>query len=895
MKFNLSTNETDLLLKYLTGKTSANDSGLWLPAWMHMRDTAEIAVRIARHSLPVSTQNFLKEQIGETKFYKYIKLHALLHDIGKYTYKFQIRILNSLPEIRSKIEELIDCSVRISSDSFLHSLASQNILELYGFPLSTSVIAGAHHGEPLVDFRHLNMTCEPKSYWGKNEALFKSVWQAWIKYALRESGFDSPSEVPSVDQSAQLLLSGLVVEADWISSKTDYFPLIPTDIIPDFGVYPPKRADAAWKSFDASAPWNISTYSCDDAVFSRRFNGITPNSIQKEFVDICGRNQGKGGIYILEAPMGCGKTEAALMGAELLASINNSGGIFFGLPTQATANGIFDRIVPWAENLPDNERNSVKLAHQAAELNDLYRAIRDKSYKEDDVANNLYVHKWLSGKKQTLLSNFVVGTIDQLLLAGLSQKYAMLRHLGLAGKVVVIDEVHSYDAYMNVFLDSVLHLLGSFRTPVILLSATLTGKRRAELINAYANVNSGKKAALEEWAATKDYPLVTYCEPAVDPKDVKSLAIPYNGKQKHIKIKRISEDGIVESLKEKLKDGGCACIICNTVARAQRFAALIKEALPDSYEIIYHSQFILEHRTAIENELTACTGKKSTAESRYSRKTIVIGTQTLEQSLDIDFDFLITDLCPMDVLLQRIGRLFRHDRKRNSVFTEPCCMVLDYSDEYSEIYEKWTLEMVEKLLPDFITTPDDISPLVQDAYDTNSCPEGNKYLINEEKMRSKAALIGIKAPSNKEGLTIAGMFTRKTSPENDDNAMAAVRCGVNSIPVYVMIYDGSDNIRFINDSHDPVSRPHAPSYEEALLIKKQKINLPYTLSVGKTADEIINRLEEMNAAIIPEWQNSNELKGELILLLDEKNEVSFEKYKMKYHPLLGMKTEKIDG
>lgn len=866
-----------------------------------MQDTAEIAVRLVQHCLPLSTLEFLKEQIGEKNLYNYIKLHALLHDIGKFTYKFQYRILDLLPEIKRKIEDQIDMSVRISEESFRHSLASQNILELYGFPLSTSVIAGAHHGEPLVDFRHLNMTCEPKSYWGKNEALFKSVWQLWIEYALHESGFNTPNEVPSVDQSAQLLLSGLIIEADWIASNTDYFPLISTNFVPDFGAYFPERAEKAWAAFDFSSPWNISTFSVDDTVFSNRFNGIKPNSIQKEFAETCSKNQGKGGIYILEAPMGCGKTEAALMGAELLASINNCGGIFFCLPTKAAANGIFDRIVPWAKNLPDNERNSVSLAHQVSELSDLYRTDKNSCSQcgaEDNVSEDLYVHKWLSEKKQSLFSTFVVSTIDQLLLAGISQKYAFLRHISLAGKVVIIDGIHSYDAYMNVILDSVLNLLGSFKTPVILLSTILTGKRRAELIHAYANTNSRKKTVSEEWSTTKNYPLITYCEPAADPQVIKSIAISYNEKKKHIKIQRINEDSIVEILKEKLKDGGCAGIICNTVARAQRFAMLIKDALPDAYEIVYHTQFLLEHCTGIEKELTVCKGKKSTEEDRYSRKTIVIGTQKLEQSLDIDFDFLITDLCPMDVLLQRIGSLFLYERERNSIFTEPCCAVLDYSDEYARIYDEWTLSMSEKLLPEFITMPDDLSTLVHAAYSTNECPEDktlNKYLKNEKEMRNKASLIGIQPLSNKEGKTIAGMFTRKNSPGNDDLEMATVRCGIDSIPVYVMVYDGSDNIRFVNNSHEPISRNHVPSYEESLLIKKQKINLPYALSVGTEAAEVISKLEQMNSSIIPEWQNSKELKGKLILLLDENNEVSFVNYKMKYHSLLGMVTERIDG
>lgn len=79
-----------------------------------------------------------------------------------------------------------------------------------------------------------------------------------------------------------------------------------------------------------------------------------------------------------------------------------------------------------------------------------------KSVEEDVTA-----HQWFGGRKRGLLSSFVVGTVDQLLMAALKARHVQLRHLGLAGKVVIIDEVHAYDAYMNVYLDRVLTWLGA--------------------------------------------------------------------------------------------------------------------------------------------------------------------------------------------------------------------------------------------------------------------------------------------------------------------------------------------------------------------------------------------------------------------------------------------------
>ena len=353
-------------------------------------------------------------------------------------------------------------------------------------------------------------------------------------------------------------------------------------------------------------------------------------------------------------------------------------------------------------------------------------------------------------------------------------------------------------------------------------------------------------------------------------------------------------------MNEKLRKGGCAGIICNTVSEAQLLAIVISQEIPDADILVYHSGFISEDRTRIENQLINLVGKNSTAQERYAKKHIVIGTQVLEQSLDLDFDYLITDLCPMDVLLQRIGRLFRHKRERNGIFSEPCCAVLENSDKYDRIYEKWLLNQTEKLLPEEIVLPDDISKLVQAAYNTDDCEKDKlleKYQLNEEKMIRTAKGIGLSAPNNREGSTIEGMMTRRSVSDDEDTALASVRCGVDSIQVYAMVYDPDDGdgdcIRFFGDTHTPLSRTHAPSDEEALLVKRQKINLPFALCVGKNRETTIEEIEKMNAMIIPEWQNSRELKGELILLLDKNFEVCFNDYKMTYHNVYGMRTEKL--
>lgn len=234
--------------------------------------------------------------------------------------------------------------------------------------------------------------------------------------------------------------------------------------------------------------------------------------------------------------MGVGKTEAALAGADLLGSRNGCGGLFFGLPTQATSNGIFPRIEEWASKEADAEQMvlGIRLAHGAAEMNDEYRSLfhGTASTDEDDDRESLWVHPWFEGRKQALLADFVIGTIDQLLMAALKQKHVMLRHLGLAGKVVIVDECHAYDAYMNQFLYRALNWLGAYGVPVILLSATLPYAKRTAMIRSYRGLQTSVPAEKKEpWMCSKDYPLLTW----TDGRDIKQLKVSLGTSEKRYK------------------------------------------------------------------------------------------------------------------------------------------------------------------------------------------------------------------------------------------------------------------------------------------------------------------------------------------------------------------------
>ncbi len=245
------------------------------------------------------------------------------------------------------------------------------------------------------------------------------------------------------------------------------------------------------------------------------------------------------------------------------------------------------------------------------------------------------VHQWFRGNKQGLLADFVIGTVDQLLMAALQKKHVMLRHLGLAGKVVVIDECHAYDAYMNCYLDRALTWLGRYKVPVILLSATLPAKRRVELVRAYLN---GRTAPDGPWQTCRGYPLLTW----TDGKRVEQTTIPLEAEPRRVETFPLTEEQLTDTLRSALREGGCAGVIVNTVKKAQAIAARLRAELPEYEVVVFHAQFLMPDRAAKEEALMKRIGKHSTPEQRD--KLIVVGTQVLEQSLDIDLDFLVTEL-----------------------------------------------------------------------------------------------------------------------------------------------------------------------------------------------------------------------------------------------------------
>ncbi len=867
----------------------ADDSGShWLPLWMHSMDAAGILERMLDNWLPACIGAICG--LPAPAFYRCCLFAALVHDIGKLTLAFSLRILEPLPKIRQRLEELGLRAGRTgkfdNARESPHALAGEALLLGFRCPAGLAAAVGAHHGKPQGS----KWECEdnpelfPENYYGDRAS--KEAWMAlqkeFFSWALEEAGYSSVDRLPEISQPAQVLLTGLLIMADWIASNTEYFPLISTEETGDTGLYP-ARVDRAWEKLNLPCPWTPMCFAMDETRFREVF-GFAPNAVQRMMFQAV--NESGSGLYILEAQMGAGKTEAALAAAEVLASRSDSGGIFFGLPTQATANGLFARLTDWAETQAEDTRQAIRLAHGLAELNEDYRALFHGTAAGNEDAGTeerLIVHPWFSGHKQALLANFVIGTVDQLLLAALKQKHVMLRHLGLAGKVVVLDECHAYDAYMNQYLDTALRWLGAYGVPVIVLSATLPERRRAELMEAYLNMKL--REGDQTWRTRRAYPLLTWTEGQT----VRQTTVEADpAAEREVEIRNLPRSAWIDPLQAAVAAGGCCGVIVNTVCEAQALAREAAEKMKGAEVVLLHSQFVAADRAEKEVEILRRAGKGSAPEDR--KGLVVIGTQVLVQSLDIDFDLLITQLCPMDLLLQRLGRLHRHKRSRPEGLETARCYVLDLDGESDRgsraVYGDWLLLRTRELLPERITLPRSIPELVQEAYrdpewelldqEHRAAWDACENKLKDKKNRAKNYCLA--APPRRDSRlikTIDGWLNNASSADGA-RGEAAVRDGESGITVLAMQERASGEIGFLpwREGGGTVSAAHVPDEETARKIARQRLTLPHFFSSCRRAREAIEELEALNRKKLPEWQRSGWLNGELVLLFDGELRVS---------------------
>ena len=905
--------------KYLIAKNDTAERK-WLPLWVHCVDTFHVMDYLLSHWLIGGSLHAITKTINPSQIRIIALFLSIFHDFGKASITFQAKIAEGVDELHKMHEEVNLCTPSVNDPELRdgkkmpHGVAGEILLLIKGCPASLAAIVGAHHGRPwekgpdiAVEIEDILEDDEDDIY--RNFIYGLRLWGGkarrgeWIKaqdnfynWALEEIGIVSVHELPSIGDSEAVILSGLVIMADWIASNEAYFPLItynqkaPDDM--------KERAVLAMEKIELPPTWRPAGYEDICALSKDRF-GFYPNVIQEKVIEAV-LDSAEPGLFILEAPMGIGKTEAALLAAEEFTEDRTSG-VLFALPTQATANSIFSRIIEWGKGQAEQNTLSIRLAHGMANLNEEYLALMDNGKHADCIVddyenNRLIVHDFFQGSKQALLADFVVSTVDQILLASLKQKHFMLRHLGLCGKVVIIDECHAYDAYMNEYLERTLQWLGAYRTPVIMLSATLPYKQRSAFIDAY--MRNKKSSNDETWRKAMGYPLLTW----TDGREVYQEKIAYSGIKRDVIIETIYRSDmileqapkIIRIIEESLHDGGCVAVVLNTVKRAQLLALEIKKALPDKHMILLHSRFISEDRIEYEKELLSCAGKQSEKADRDGL--IVIGTQVIEQSLDFDVDLMITDLCPMDLLLQRIGRLHRHaihDDIRPDVLKHPKCYVLGEGDnpnsERKSVYDRLLLMRTKGFLPTKISLPNDIPNLVQNVYDY-TCqlmeePEGYLKAFDENIRKKTKSCNDADAfrlfPPGKE--RTINRFIESAALADEEQAKAQVRNSDVTIETIVLFNTKKGLSRAPWRYRDNFNIAFCPSTDECRAIANQRVRFP---------SWVTGVISKEDLAMPSEWEKSVWLRGRNLLILDEYGLVEIGDYVIKYDRSLGLSVER---
>ncbi|MGW8989120.1 CRISPR-associated helicase Cas3' [Streptomyces zhihengii] len=856
----------------LWGKSRERAGGTTNLLLAHLLDTAAVAEFLWAEFMAPSTRSALDELPGGPGQGR--RLFAWLcgvHDCGKATPVHQRLWPEGAEAVRRAgltwLEPAAVAGVRNKRrwrHDWAGGLMARELLSAAGWSADQvdwvwPLVAG-HHGA----FPSLRDVQEPKP--GKGQLRGRGVWrqvqQAVLEVFTRELGFDGLAQVQPVrvpSRSLQLQLSGLVVMADWIASDERHFEglddlrLVSIDASRE-------RAATAWDVLGLQGGWGVLDAPKPET-FQDRF-GSAPRPFQVAAVDVV-RSMGGPGLVVIEAPMGEGKTEAALAAAEMLAARFGADGVFVGMPTQATSDPMFTRARRWVESIDRALASRVVLLHGKRAFNREWKALLESAgdqadaafrgvdeFGMDDDPYGVESHacgdserqapaEWFLGPKRGLLAPFVVGTVDQLLYAATRTRHVMLWMAGLAGKVVILDEVHACDVYMSQFLCEALRWLGQARVPVVILSATLAPGQRQSLFDSYLAGAASREEFPLEVPALHGYPSVTSAwlpasgEPQfrVEATDswrpdlsvsvrVVPEAVPAarSTRLERDRLQAQADRTVGDLLARDLADGGTALVIRNSVARAQSLYAELRDRFGPGEVRLLHARFTVARRADLTEECLHLLGPNSPRSE--GRRLILVATQLAEQSFDVDADVLVTDLAPVDLLLQRIGRLHRHEGTwRPDRLRAPQVYVTGFEPRSDRepafgfaseaIYGRHLLLRSAAVLPPdggAWSVPGDVPGLVEQVYGEDAAllphdwREAGAMALQEQldrdRMRAEMAREYLLVPRGEhERRTLAGLHYGGVSAGSDESALrAAVRDGDESVEVVLVVREGDDAV-----------------------------------------------------------------------------------------------------
>jgi CRISPR-associated endonuclease/helicase Cas3 len=801
----LATDPTDLDLMVFWAKTSQDPrlENHWHPLLCHLLDVGAVASCIWETALSDWARKRLARNLGlsEDAAGRWLTFWTAMHDIGKCSRVFQLQ---------GGSPQLLRANARLDASGFKPpqtkltgphgTITARELIESltasFGFPPEIAwrlaVAIGGHHGVIPAAIQIDALT---------NESVGMGRWKAARTGLLDVLAtlFEVPRDaVPArITNADALWIAGFASVADWVGSNQDFFPPAASD--PDTtpsveaGGYLDDVARPAAHEALYRLGWHARPTGDHPTTFEQAF-GFAPNAMQTDVSAVLASTDTPT-LAIIEAPMGLGKTESALSLANRWSTQLGATGLYFALPTRATSNQMLHRIRLYLEKQYPHSAVNLQLLQGAsalsAEFQELkknqYRQFRPQAVNQDssdragwDGPPSVLAASWFTHRKRGLLAPFGVGTVDQALLAALQTRHVFVRLFGLGGKIVVVDEVHAYDTYMSTLLEQLLRWLSALGTSVILLSATLPNDRRAALLAAYADVHdddAGPVPSAEPSLPT--YPRLSWVSAGGSPQ-VHSLATP-PGTERELGIDwvpdllTVDDTGILalgQRLQRLLATGGCAAVICNTVRRSQQVYEALRPLFPgtagDGYPCLdlFHARYPFEDRDRREKRALLRFGKAGTTVEWDDDSTrtvqrpdcaVLVATQVIEQSLDLDFDIMVSDPAPVDLLLQRSGRLQRHCQIRPTGIGGPRLLVgrptIDddgipqFDDGTAAVYDghillrSWlTLQGLDR-----IHVPGDVSALIEAVYADSSPPDD----LSEALCRTFVATreVGVKAHS----------------------------------------------------------------------------------------------------------------------------------------------------
>ncbi len=725
------------------------EDGGWHPLICHMLDTAAVAAALWRDVLPASVRASLAGVLGlpEDVAGRWIAFLAGLHDIGKATPPFQSKWPAAAARLRKAGFGGLDNPPTEYHGTLTAALLPDKLMALeIKKPLAQALAraVGGHHGVfPTANaLRNVRDPAQGGNSWRTAQAALFDALKANCEVEGRGRSAAPSGQVPLV------LLAGLTTVADWIASNERFFEH--AGACAALEGYARRAADAASRALDTLF-WKRAAAPSAPAGLRDLFPAIErPTPVQEAAVALADDLAGPA-LVILEVPTGEGKTEAALYLADQGASGGGSQGFYFALPTMATSDQMFGRVRDFLERRHGDGPVPLQLLHGHAALSAEFEVLQDAAEKlfdptavgEDEPSDRRVVaSEWFTHRKRGLLGPFGVGTVDQGLLAVLQTWHVFVRLFGLAGKTVIVDEVHAYDAYMTALLERLLEWLAALGCPVALLSATLPRAKRVALEEAY---RKGLGATGPAPAAPEArYPRVTWAdrdgrgarEVGASPRATRTIRL------KWLAPAARGPDDLGRRLSRALAPGGCAAVVCNTVQRAQEVYGALKTHFPapdagdGAPELdLLHARYPYEDRKAREKRAYARFGPPG-AGTRRPHRAVLVATQVIEQSVDLDFDLMVTDMAPADLLLQRAGRLRRHAREGRPGQAEPTLWVVspevgpdgvprfEASDEW--VYDGHVLLRTWLALRErgAIAVPGDVEALIEATYGEQGPPAG---------------------------------------------------------------------------------------------------------------------------------------------------------------------------